>query len=187
MRRCGNALETVKCLTNILLLVIISREILKWMPPTPLQHKQPLCPWTLQIGFSSSSCSPQGASLSHLVKRNTALGFSGTISSNFPPSLEFPSMSRIEGEQGRSSHVCQSAWQWQPPRILSSSARERGVMIHALRSAVHLLCTRSRVEPGRLLSQLWWACLANHKIRLALNKSQPSSWTPKNSLTHLLV
>lgn len=53
-----------------------------------LQHKQLLCPWTLRTGFSSSSCSPWGAPLSQLVKRNTDLSFSGIISSNFPPSPE---------------------------------------------------------------------------------------------------
>lgn len=60
--------------------------------------------------------------MSHFVKRNTDLSFLAIIGSKFPPSLEFSSMSRIEGELGRNSHVSQSVQQRQPPQTLSSPA-----------------------------------------------------------------
>lgn len=85
---------------------------------------QPRCPWTLQIGFSAS-CSPGGAPLSHLGKRNTDLSFLKIICSNFP-SLEFSSMSWTKGEQGKNNHVSQSTEQRQLPRVLSSLAFTRG-------------------------------------------------------------
>lgn len=95
----GKCIEDCKMFNKYLVISYNKQRNAEMNATNLLQHKQPLCPWTLRIGFSSSSCSPLGAPLSHLVKRNTDLSL-GIISSNFPPSLEFSSMSWIEGEWG---------------------------------------------------------------------------------------